>query len=136
MVEEDREDPPPYASLIAISDDAKSILHVDQSTKQFDKFGIKKVPLDGPTISLRYSNSILGRILMAKDNVTRAKTQVADLALDLPSGELWIFFSLSSRRARSIYYIYSKRRARYDSFLRVESIFVVSFNVRFFCFEA
>jgi len=25
--------------------------------------------------------------LMAKDNVTRAKTQVADLALDLPSGE-------------------------------------------------
>ena len=55
MVEEE-EDPPPYASLIAISDDAKSILHVDQSTKQFDKFGIKKVPLDGPTISLRYSN--------------------------------------------------------------------------------
>jgi hypothetical protein len=99
MVEEEEEDPPPYASLIAISDDAKSILHVDQSTKQFDKFGIKKVPLNGPTISLRYSNSILGRILMAKDNVTRAKTQVADLALDLPSGELWIFFSLSSRRA-------------------------------------
>ena len=94
MVEEEEEDPPPYASLIAISDDAKSILHVDQSTKQFDKFGIKKVPLNGPTISLRYSNSILGRILMAKDNVTRAKTQVADLALDLPSGELWIFFSL------------------------------------------
>ena len=29
MVEEDQEDPPPYASLIAISDDAKSILHVD-----------------------------------------------------------------------------------------------------------
>ena len=106
MVEEDREDPPPYASLIAISDDAKSILHVDQSTKQFDKFGIKKVPLDGPTISLRYSNSILGRILMAKDNVTRAKTQVADLALDLPSGESWIFFSLSSRLARRVFIIY------------------------------
>jgi hypothetical protein len=106
MVEEEEEDPPPYASLIAISDDAKSILHVDQSTKQFDKFGIKKVPLDGPTISLRYSNSILGRILMAKDNVTRAKTQVADLALDLPSGELWIFFSLSSRRARRVFIIY------------------------------
>ena len=136
MVEE--EDPPPYASLIAISDDAKSILHVDQSTKQFDKFGIKKVPLDGPTISLRYSNSILGRILMAKDNVTRAKTQVADLALDLPSGELWIFFSLSSRLARSIYYIYKcvneERDAIHSSELRAFSSFLS--NVRFFCFEA
>ena len=136
MVEE--EDPPPYASLIAISDDAKSILHVDQSTKQFDKFGIKKVPLDGPTMSLRYSNSILGRILMAKDNVTRAKTQVADLALDLPSGELWIFFSLSSRLARSIYYIYKcvneERDAIHSSELRAFSSFLS--NVRFFCFEA
>ena len=87
MVEEDQEDPPPYASLIAISDDAKSTLHVAQSTKQFEKFGITNVPLNGPTMSLRFSNSVLGRILMAKDNVTRAKTQVADLALDLPSGE-------------------------------------------------
>jgi len=131
MVEEEEEDPPPYASLIAISDDAKSILHVDQSTKQFDKFGIKKVPLDGPTISLRYSNSILGRILMAKDNVTRAKTQVADLALDLPSGESWIFFSLSSRLARRVFIIYKcvneERDTIHSSEMRAFSSFLSTF---------
>ena len=117
MVEEDREDPPPYASLIAISDDAKSILHVDQSTKQFEKFGIKKVPLNGPTMSLRFSNSVLGRILMAKDNVTRAKTQVADLALDLPSGERYAECCLD------FLFSFLARIARIHSFLR-ERIFV------------
>ena len=125
MVEEDQEDPPPYASLIAISDDAKSILHVDQSTKQFEKFGIKKVPLDGPTMSLRYSNSVLGRILMAKDNVTRAKTQVADLALDLPSGEFVDLLFCLSRLARFLYY-YINRAYRADTI--GESIFVVFFQ--------
>ena len=117
MVEE--EDPPPYASLIAISDDAKSILHVDQSTKQFEKFGIKKVPLNGPTMSLRFSNSVLGRILMAKDNVTRAKTQVADLALDLPSGE-WICGVLSG-----FSFLFS-RAYRADSFIPPRAHFRLS----------
>lgn len=92
--EEEEQTPLPYATLIAVSDDAKNILHVDQTTKECEKYGAKKCPLIGPNVDVRFSNCVIGRILMAKDNETRAKTQVADLALDLPSGKflfLWLF---------------------------------------------
>ena len=92
--EEEEQTPLPYATLIAVSEDAKNILHVDQTTKECEKYGAKKCPLIGPNVDVRFSNCVIGRILMAKDNETRAKTQVADLALDLPSGRflfLWLF---------------------------------------------
>jgi len=96
MTEEEEEQTPlPYATLIAVSEDAKNILHVDQTTKECEKYGAKKCPLIGPNVDVRFSNCVIGRILMAKDNETRAKTQVADLALDLPSGE--VSFSLGFR---------------------------------------
>lgn len=93
--DEEEQTPLPYATLIAVSEDAKNILHVDQTTKECEKYGAKKCPLIGPNVDVRFSNCVIGRILMAKDNETRAKTQVADLALDLPSGE--VSFSLGFR---------------------------------------
>ena len=75
-----------YASLLALNADAKKILHIDQTTEDFAIKGAKKCTLIGPAISLKHSQVCVGRILMAKDNVTRAKQQTADIALDLPSG--------------------------------------------------
>jgi hypothetical protein len=97
---EEEQTPLPYATLIAVSEDAKNILHVDQTTKECEKYGAKKCPLIGPNVDVRFSNCVIGRILMAKDNETRAKTQVADLALDLPSGR-FLFFAFRDYYARA-----------------------------------
>ena len=53
--------------------------------------------LIGPNVELRFLNAVVGRILMAKDNVTRAKMQTADLALDLQPVRS-VFFSLLCAR--------------------------------------
>ena len=84
--EEAAEEEKCYASLLALNADAKKILHIDQTTEDFAIKGAKKCTLIGPAISLKHSQVCVGRILMAKDNVTRAKQQTADIALDLPSG--------------------------------------------------
>ena len=104
--DDDHKSAPPFATLVAASDEAREVLHVDRTSEECNRVGTKRCALIGPNVELRFSNAVVGRILMAKDNVTRAKTQVADLALDLPSGELWIFFSLSSRRARRVFIIF------------------------------
>ena len=76
----------PFATLVAASDEAREVLHVDRTSEECNRVGMKRCALIGPNVELRFSNAVVGRILMAKDNVTRAKMQTADLALDLPSG--------------------------------------------------
>ena len=84
--ETDRNKCPPFATLVAASDEAREVLHVDRTSEECNRVGTKRCALIGPNVELRFSNAVVGRILMAKDNVTRAKMQTADLALDLPSG--------------------------------------------------
>ena len=123
--EEEEQTPLPYATLIAVSEDAKNILHVDQTTKECEKYGAKKCPLIGPNVDVRFSNCVIGRILMAKDNETRAKTQVADLALDLPSGT-FLFFCFS-RVSRVRVFVFARRA-------HIVSLVIV-FAYRFFFFS-
>ena len=82
----------PFATLVAASDEAREVLHVDRTSEECNRVGTKRCALIGPNVELRFSNAVVGRILMAKDNVTRAKMQTADLALDLPSGTFGFFF--------------------------------------------
>ena len=84
--ETDHNKRPPFATLVAASDEAREVLHVDRTSEECNRVGTKRCALIGPNVELRFSNAVVGRILMAKDNVTRAKMQTADLALDLPSG--------------------------------------------------
>jgi len=123
--EEEEQTPLPYATLIAVSEDAKNILHVDQTTKECEKYGAKKCPLIGPNVDVRFSNCVIGRILMAKDNETRAKTQVADLALDLPSGK--VLFFCFSRVSRVRVFVFARRA-------HIVSLVIVFNAYRFFFF--
>ena len=84
--DDDRNERAPFATLVAASDEAWEVLHVDRTSEECNRVGTKRCALIGPNVELRFSNAVVGRILMAKDNVTRAKMQTADLALDLPSG--------------------------------------------------
>ena len=90
--DDDHKSAPPFATLVAASDEAREVLHVDRTSEECNRVGTKRCALIGPNVELRFSNAVVGRILMAKDNVTRAKMQTADLALDLPSGTFGFFF--------------------------------------------
>ena len=96
--ETDRNKCPPFATLVAASDEAREVLHVDRTSEECNRVGTKRCALIGPNVELRFSNAVVGRILMAKDNVTRAKMQTADLALDLPSGTFGFFLCFCAAR--------------------------------------
>ena len=95
---DDRNERAPFATLVAASDEAREVLHVDRTSEECNRVGTKRCALIGPNVELRFSNAVVGRILMAKDNVTRAKMQTADLALDLPSGTFGFFLCFCAAR--------------------------------------
>ena len=95
--DDDHKSAPPFATLVAASDEAREVLHVDRTSEECNRVGTKRCALIGPNVELRFSNAVVGRILMAKDNVTRAKMQTADLALDLPSGTFGFFLCFCAR---------------------------------------
>ena len=96
--DDDRNERAPFATLVAASDEAREVLHVDRTSEECNRVGTKRCALIGPNVELRFSNAVVGRILMAKDNVTRAKMQTADLALDLPSGTFGFFLCFCAAR--------------------------------------
>ena len=96
--DDDRNERAPFATLVAASDEAWEVLHVDRTSEECNRVGTKRCALIGPNVELRFSNAVVGRILMAKDNVTRAKMQTADLALDLPSGTFGFFLCFCTAR--------------------------------------
>ena len=95
--DDDHKSASPFATLVAASDEAREVLHVDRTSEECNRVGTKRCALIGPNVELRFSNAVVGRILMAKDNVTRAKMQTADLALDLPSGTFGFFLCFCAR---------------------------------------
>lgn len=122
--DDDRNERAPFATLVAASDEAREVLHVDRTSEECNRVGTKRCALIGPNVELRFSNAVVGRILMAKDNVTRAKMQTADLALDLPSGTFGFFFFAFVRAGER--FLCARLRGE------VGKCFVVFVNVRFF----
>ena len=122
--DDDHKSAPPFATLVAASDEAREVLHVDRTSEECNRVGTKRCALIGPNVELRFSNAVVGRILMAKDNVTRAKMQTADLALDLPSGTFGFFFFAFVRAGER--FLCARLRGE------VGKCFVVFVNVRFF----
>ena len=123
--DDDHKSAPPFATLVAASDEAREVLHVDRTSEECNRVGTKRCALIGPNVELRFSNAVVGRILMAKDNVTRAKMRTADLALDLPSGTFGFFFFAFVRAGER--FLCARLRGE------VGKCLVVFVNVRFFC---
>ena len=81
-----------YARLVPIVDESARVKHVDRAalTKTADgcaraRDAATATARDG-ALRLRTRSAVLGRIVMNKEGTARAKTQPADLALDVASG--------------------------------------------------
>ena len=81
-----------YARLVPITDESARVRHVDRAALTKTADGVARArdaatatARDG-ALRLRTRSAVLGRIVMNKEGTARAKTQPADLALDVASG--------------------------------------------------
>ena len=80
-----------WARLVPTCDVSRECAHVDRAALTRDDAGnlvtlANDAPLRGPEIKLRLKSCVLGRVVMNKEGTARAKSQPADVALDVPSG--------------------------------------------------
>ena len=81
-----------WGRLTPTSEDAIRARHVDRAARARDDGGRARgesaleAKTRGGGIMLRMRSSVVGRIVMNKEGTARAKTQPADIALDVASG--------------------------------------------------
>ena len=80
-----------WARLVPTCDVSRECAHVDRAALARDAAGNlttlpNDAPMRGPEVKLRLKSCVLGRVVMNKDGTARAKSQPADVALDVPSG--------------------------------------------------
>jgi hypothetical protein len=87
-VETDEDDPTTWwGRLMPTSEDASRARHVDRAAAcAGDASRPSSTATRGGGLMLRMRSSVVGRIVMNKDGTARAKTQPADVALDVASG--------------------------------------------------
>jgi hypothetical protein len=84
MGDDDDDDAPTtwWGRLMPTSEDAVKARHVDRASA----CATTTTATRGGGLMLRMRSSVVGRIVMNKDGTARAKTQPADVALDVASG--------------------------------------------------
>jgi len=107
-----------YARLVPIVDESARVKHVDRAalTKTADgcaraRDAATATARDG-ALRLRTRSAVLGRIVMNKEGTARAKTQPADLALDVASGAREARARRERGRASDAFEIWIQTRAR------------------------
>ena len=73
-----------WGRLMPTSEDASRARHVDRAASS--SASAATTATRGGGLMLRMRSSVVGRIVMNKDGTARAKTQPADVALDVASG--------------------------------------------------
>ena len=74
-----------WGTFVAFGEKSKAVKHFDRTeNKDVSDDGLRK----GSDFTFRLGRTILGRVLMNSEGTARAQQQVADLAVDIASGNI------------------------------------------------